>query len=463
MPLAVPLCSGLCLDAALAQDETPTPSEPATTAPAAPGTPAQPGTPAEGGPVVETGPAISTGLAPGSAAGSTYLSPLQPLAGTSQLSSPTTPTPLPMGGGPLQLGPVSFHPHLVYELSYGNGLQSAPGQRTDSLINSVSPGIFIALGSHWSVDYTPTLRFYSTPNLQNSLDHVVHFGGGTTYEDWAFALSQDYSLTTQPLIETGGQTEQELFATSLSAVHALNSKMSLDLGIDQVFRFVSQPIGQVFQVTDTREWSTMDWLNYQIVPRFTFGVGLGFTYDQVTQSPDMTAERYQGRINYRLAEKLTLTLSGGVEDRQFLSSPQPDLISPIFSFSALYQLFPNTSLSATAQRTVSPSYYSGSLSEATSINAGLHQQFPYKLVLDVTAGYTTTTYHSAASIVTPATFGSYDYTSFDIHLSRALFTRASASVFFQKTWVSSNTTVGPGGNLYNYNTTQGGFSLAYRF
>jgi hypothetical protein len=463
MPLALPLVSGLCLESALAQSETTTPTEPATTAPAEPGAPGQPGVPGENAPVVESGPAISTGLAPGSAAGSTYVSPMQPLAGTSQLSSPTSPTPFPTGGGLYQLGPVSFHPHIVYELSYGNNLRSAPGQGSDSLINTVSPGIFIGLGSHWSVDYTPTLRFYSTKNLDNALDHVVHFGGGTTYQDWAFALSQDYSMTSQPLIETGGQTDQELFGTSLSAVHALSSKMSLDLGINQVFRFVTQPIGQVFQVTDTREWSTMDWVNYQVVPRFTVGFGIGFTYDQVSSSSDMTAERFQGRVNYRLAEKLTLTLSGGLENRQFLDSDQSDLLTPIFSLSALYQLFEHTGLSATAQRTVSPSYYSGAVSEATSLNAGLHQGLPYNLVLSVSAGYTTTTYHSAENTFNAASSDSYDYTSVDVRLGRALFTRGSISLFYQKTWVSSSSTVGPGGSLYDYSTSQGGISLGYRF
>jgi hypothetical protein len=455
VPMAVPLCSGLCLDAALAQDDVPAPTEPATTAPA------QPGAPPETGPVVESG-ASSTGFAPGSASGSPYASPMHPLGGTSQLSTGPSATPFPLGGGLFQLGPVTFHPHLVYELSYGNGLQSAPGQRTDSWINTVSPGIFLGLGSHWSLDYTPTLRFYSTPHLDNALDHVVHFGGGTTYNDWVFALSQDYSLTSQPLIETGGQTDQELFGTSLSAVHALSSKMSLDLGVNQVFRFISQPIGQVFQATDTREWSTMDWLNYQFVPRFTFGVGLGFTYDQVTGSPDMTSERYQGRINWLPTDKLSFTLAGGLEDRQFLSSPQPDLLSPIFSLTAAYHLFEDTTFSASAQRTVSPSYYSGSLSEATSLTAGLHQRLLRRFLLDVTGSYTTTTYHSGASLSGVAAAGSYDYTSFEVRLGTALMTRGSISVFFQETFVSSSST-GVGSNLYNYTTTQGGLSFGYRF
>jgi len=341
-------------------------------------------------------------------------------------------------------------------------LQSSPGQRTDSLINTLSPGIFLGLGSHWSVDYTPTLRFYSTPNLQNGVDHVVHFGGGTTYEDWAFGLSQDYSKTSQPLIETGSQTEQELFATGLSAVHTFNSKLSLDLGANQVFRFVSQPIGQTFQLTDTREWSTMNWLNYQVVPRLTFGVGVGFTYDQITSSPDMTAELYQGRVNWRPTDKLTLTLAGGVEDRQFLNTSIADKITPIFSFTGLYQIFENTSLSATAQRTVSPSYYSGALSEATTVTAGLHQRILKKFLFEATASYSTTTYHGAGSLVNPNSVANYDYTSYDLRLGTGFLRRGTVSVFFQQTFVNSNSGSASGG-LYNYTTTQGGLSLAYRF
>jgi hypothetical protein len=390
------------------------------------------------------------------------MSPLQPLAGTSQLSSPTAAAPVPTGSPLFHLGPVNFHPHIAYELSYGNGLQSSPGQRSDSWINTVSPGILLTLGSHWSLDYTPTLRFYSTKNLDNAVDHVVHFGGGTTFEDWSFALSQDYSSTSQPLIETGSQTDQEIFATGISAVHAFNSKMSMDLGLNQVFRFVTQPIGPNFQVTDTREWSTMDWLNYQVVPQLTFGVGLGFTYDQISDSPDMTAELYQGRVNWRPTQKLTFTLSGGFEDRQFLDSPQPDLLSPIFSLSALYQIFENTGLSAATQRTVSPSYYSGALSEATTVTAGLHQKFLHRFLLDLSGSYSTTTYHTTANISAAASVASYDYTSFQVRLSTAVLNRGSVAVFFQETFVSSNTSV-VGGTLYNYTTRQAGLSLTYRF
>jgi hypothetical protein len=67
---------------------------------------------------------------------------------------------------PLQLGPITLHPHLDYQLSYGNGLQSSPGQPHNTIANQVSPGILFDLGEHWTLDYTPTLIYYSSSSFQ---------------------------------------------------------------------------------------------------------------------------------------------------------------------------------------------------------------------------------------------------------------------------------------------------------
>src|SRR5437879_4957750 len=41
---------------------------------------------------------------------------------------------------PLQWGPLDLRPHADYRLSYGNGIQSTPGHRLDSVVNEISPG-----------------------------------------------------------------------------------------------------------------------------------------------------------------------------------------------------------------------------------------------------------------------------------------------------------------------------------
>jgi hypothetical protein len=407
-------------------------------------------------------PAPTTQYAPASASGYPSMTPATAFAGTSQLSvaAPASPQDF-LASTLLQWGPVNLHPHLAYDVSYGNNLQPSQGQRANTLINTVSPGLLASLGDRWSLDYTPTLRFYSSHSFQDSLDQTVNLSGGTTYKDWSFGLSQGFASTSQALIETGSQTDQQTFTTALNAAYQMGSKMSLDLSASQNFRYVSQ--GSIAQpVANTRDWSTMEWLNYQFIPRFSLGLGVGFTYDNLSFGPDITSEQYQGRINWHATDKLSFALSGGLDDRQFLASSAPNLLSPIFSASVQYPLFETTSLSLAANRSVSPSYFAGAVTDGTTISAGLHQRLLRKLYLDVSGGYGTTTYINTTTVFGPANTGNYASTSLSIRLSTTFLKRATAALYFQENMISSSSTATTSA-LYNYTTKQTGLSLGYRF
>jgi hypothetical protein len=323
--------------------------------------------------------------------------------------------------------------------------------------------MLLRYGEHWTLDYTPTLRFYSSPQLRDAVDHIVNLVGTTTYEEWVLFFSQGYSETSQPLVETASQVTQQIFPTALRATHPLGSKLTLDLGLHQSFRYIDQ--GQLgFRAsTETREWSTMDWLNYKIAPSLSVGVGAGFTYDNVSSSSDMTSEQAQGRIRWQPTDKITLSLSGGADYRQFLSSPVPDMLSPIFSASIGYHLFENTALSLSASRTVSPSFYQNAVSEATTVRAALHQRLLGRLKLEVGGGYSSTTYDATTSGSVSATANNYEATSINVSLGTSFLKRASASVFFQKNFISSGVAASSSNGLFNYSTTQYGLALSYRW
>src|SRR5207247_755746 len=181
----------------------------------------------------------------------------------------------------LDWGPIHLHPHTLYRVTYGDGIQAQPGQQSKTVINEVSPGVLFDINTHWHLDYTPTLRFYSSSRFRDSLDHSVMFNGGTSYDGWVFGFSQTYAQSSTPLIETGSQTDQETFSTAVNAAYQLNSKVGLDFGVNQNFRFVGQSF-QTNLLSDSRAWSTTEGLNYQIWPRFSVGVSAGFGYDALT-------------------------------------------------------------------------------------------------------------------------------------------------------------------------------------
>jgi len=197
------------------------------------------------------------------------------------------------------------------------------------------------------------------------------------------------------------------------------------------------------------------------VPRLTAGIGIGFTYDDLSVGPNMTSEQFQGRIIWHPTEKLNFVASAGVDERQFLVSGSSDLLSPTFSVSALYQLFEPTRFSLSASRSISPSYYQYALSESTIVSAGIDQRLFKILYLDVTGGYSSTTYHATSGLFNSNQASSYDSTSFNVRLSTAFLRRATAAVFFQETFVSSG--VRSTLALFNYSTKQVGLSLSYRF
>ncbi|HEY3931075.1 MAG TPA: outer membrane beta-barrel protein, partial [Verrucomicrobiae bacterium] len=224
--------------------------------------------------------------------------------------------------------------------------------------------------------------------------------------------------------------------------------MSVDLGADQNFNFADQ-------FDSYREWSTLDWLNYQFWPRLSAAAGVGLGYDDVQASPDMLFEQYQARIQWRATDKVSFQLHGGVEDRQFLSGGQGDLISPVFDGTIQYQPFEVTKLSVAAQRNVAPSYFQNQTTENTSFSGDLNQRLLKNFYLDLNGGYEITKYTAAATGV--AVNRKDDYYFLNVKLSCTFLKRGDIAVFYQ---LGDNSSSAVG---YGFNTHEIGFQISYRY
>lgn len=354
----------------------------------------------------------------------------------------------------LEWGPVLVRPHFLERISYSDGLLAGAGRPVESWIEEFSPGVLFQLGKHWSLDYTPTLRFYSAPSYKNTTDHAVMLNGGTTYQDWSFGLSQGYASSSQPLIETARQTDTESFNTGLSAAWQMSSKTSLELSLSQNFQLVGGNAAS-YAVSDSRTWQTMDWVNYQFNPKLSAGVGAGGGYTDMSRGTDMTFEQLQARVSWLAARKLSFTVSFGGEYRQFLDTPTPNSLTPIFSLSTAYQVFEQTTLSLTASRSTSPSLLTGQIQESTGFTAGLRQRLLERLFLDLTAGYSTTEYQLPVGAL--VTTREDDRTTVGARLSCPFLKRATASLFYY--WSHNPSSV----SGFDYTSNQGGLELAYRF
>jgi hypothetical protein len=373
--------------------------------------------------------------------------------------------PLPEGGEvptdlsrwmpPWQAGPLSIRPHFDASYSYVTGLLTGGGEPGSTTTFQLAPGLLFLLGSHWTLDYTPNLVWFSNNGFQNQVDQNLALNGWGAYEDWVFSLSLSLSSSSEPQVQTGGtQTQQTSSSTTLGASCRLNSKVSVDLGLSQTYQ--SGQDNQSVQGLQTYwQWSTMDWVNYQFWPRFNAGVGLGFNYVDVSSGSDLTSEQLQGRIEWRPTYKTSITLNGGVNDLQSLTGGVPPLLSPVYGLAMTTRLGSRTTLSLGAAQTVSPSYFDNQVTESSGVNLGLSHALAKKLSLSLSGGYSFVTYYSTASGV--AANSVYNYTSVTARLTYAFIKRGSISAAYG---FSDNITNQPG---LSFTSNQIGLELAYSF
>jgi hypothetical protein len=340
-----------------------------------------------------------------------------------------------------------LRPHAFYRFLYGDGIPSSGTNHVNTTIQEVSPGLLFGLGSHWSLDYTPTWRIYSSSAFRDTLDHSVRLTGGTTYEDWTLGLVQGYDRSSAPLVETGTQTDLQNFSTALTGSYRFNSKMWVDLALNQ-------NIVSTDDFNDYSQWVTENWLNYQFWLQLNGALGVTVGYvDQSTQ-PDMAFERFQGRIQWRALDKVTLHIRGGVEVRQFLNSNQDPLINPLAGAAIQYQPFDFTRLTLDVDRTVTASYLQSPATESTAVTANLNQRLIRVLYLDLSGGYRTVEYLASTTTVGRDD----DFYVFSVRLSTSfLKQRGTAAVFYQ---YADNSSSAPG---FTFETTQVGFELGYRY
>jgi hypothetical protein len=343
---------------------------------------------------------------------------------------------------------LTLRPHVDYQFIYGTGIQAATNQPESTVIQEIAPGFRLDVGDHWILDYTPAWTLYSNKSFQNAFNQTVSLTGGTVYENWVLGVSQSYTDSNVPQVETATQTHQETYSTAANGAYTINTKMSLDLA-------VNQNIVSADQFQSYREWSTMDWLNYYFWARFNVGLGVGLGYDDVDMSPDMLFEQYQGRVNWRATDKISFQFHGGLEDRQFYGSSSSDLLNLIFGGGIQYQPFNQTRISLNADRVPAVSTLQNQITESTSINADLNQRLLGRLYLDLNAGYQNIKYVNSGN-GTPSN-RTDDYYYFSPRLRTTFLKRGTVAVFYQ---ISSDSSTQAG---YSFSSHQVGFEIGFAY
>lgn len=343
----------------------------------------------------------------------------------------------------MEWGALHLHARMGYQFLYDSGLHDQPGKSTDTYSQTVTPGITIMVGPHVTLDYSPSFRFFSQRGFRDTIDHFVSLTAGASYGEWAFGLSQSYSKTDEPLVQTSSQTDEQDFSTGLNASYHFSDKVSFEtsaglgmsvLGGNQTVQTggTNAPLA----LTDSTAYSLSEWVDYKFDQKLDAGVGVTLSYSEQNGGFRSLSEMYQGRVSWRPGQKLSISLTAGMQDEQFLNSDAPDILTPIFSATAAYQLFEQTMFSITASRSVSASLFQSQVTESTQFGAGIQQRLLGHL--QFTAGYS---YVLSDYKLTFGKFGiarSDTSSSYSVGLNLPFLKRCNFSTFYSYTQNSSS-------------------------
>ncbi len=333
---------------------------------------------------------------------------------------------------PFKVGPMVLRPHISYQFTSGTGLLTSPSNSVDSYIQTISPGVSVDFGRHWTLDYTPNIRIYSSSAFHNSVDHAASLSGRFSYNDWYFGLTQGFTKSDSLVVETGAQTEQENYTTDFSARRQLSEKFSLDLDVNQSISDVAQAIGTngLGIAQSTRVWSTMEWVNYQLAKRMFFGVGVGLGYVDPDLGPGQLFENLKGRFQWRATDKISFSVNAGLDYRQYFAEGYGDALNPVYGASIQYAPFERTHLTLSVDRTVSASdyYISSQNNESTTVSLGASQWLFGKFYLTGGASYGHTDYVSTFGPISD--LRSDDNYSFNVSVTRAFLKRGNVTVSY---------------------------------
>jgi hypothetical protein len=356
----------------------------------------------------------------------------------------------------LKWGPFHVHPHFYYQLMHSSRLATLGTPGTETTLNSFSPGFGVQIGQRWSVDYTPTLRFYEQGPYQDGVNHMASIRGLMSYEDWGFKIAHIYHHLEDSILDTLEQTIQDVNSTALSADRALSTRLGLEVVLNRDSRDAEQ-------FTDTTSWQGTVWLGYQLFPQLNlaFGAAAGHVdiHDDLVGDVEMVFEQVNARISYLPAEKIQMSGYVGMDFRQVISEGGRDQANPIFSGSITYQPVEPTLITLYGSHLIGAGYYGGQTVTTTRLTAQWRQRFFERFYLDVAGGISLVNYELVVSSVDgEALIPAPDYQSefVGVRGSTRLWQRFALGVFYRFTHYSSD--VRP-----SYDDHQFGMDIGVRF
>lgn len=213
---------------------------------------------------------------------------------------------------PFSFGDIVLRPHVMYSYMDEQGLLYSPGNDRSSIVQNFAPGLLVNWGQDWSANYTPTWIRYSNPAFHGGIDQLADVEAAFNPANWLVQVSQTISITSDPQIETGMQTTERNYNTSISASKALTSELAATASFAQALSSAN------VIYPDSRQWSGTGGLRFQWLPQVTMSANFSAGFFEVVHSTDgYFISPTLGLLIETWDRKLTLNASAGVKRQVF--------------------------------------------------------------------------------------------------------------------------------------------------
>lgn len=341
----------------------------------------------------------------------------------------------------LGLGPVSVRPHLNLSAYYDDNLALRDSAEMEDFVWRIAPGALFGMGefrdkgNYLTLDYTPTVNFYTKYDDFNSLDHKVDFNAGWKTSKLTLGLGQSYEIANGKHVEVGAFVEQETYTTTLTSFYEFSEKTSAELNGRQILMDSTQTVinGPDTPLNDIDQWEIEGWGNYKQSEKLTLGLGgtVGWRdihNDNGNPTPNQTFQQLSARAQYEVSEKVDISGSIGLFFSQFQGGDDKSATF-VFNLEGSWQPLANTYVSAEVYRRDLPSVdTAGQTQTATGLRGSVRQHFLDKYSASLAGGYENSDYSNTTG--SSANDRTDDYLWFRPSVEMEINERINAGVFY---------------------------------
>jgi Putative beta-barrel porin 2 len=251
-------------------------------------------------------------------------------------------------------------------------------------------------GNYLDVFYAPSGDIYARNSSQDSFNQAAGLLYQHRFSKLTLGVEQDYSKDNSTSASAGNLVTSSLYTTNAWADFDYSDKLTLLGDFTQTVTDY-----ETTGYASSNEWSGNFHFLYHLDSKISVGLGPRFGFLDITGAPNQTYQQLLAWLTYGYSDKLSFTLSGGAEYREYQNSNPGDKLSPVFNLAGVYTPSSYTTLTLSAGRQYNPSYnFTGQNYINTNVTLTGREKFCRDFHYNLSFGYENDDYESAGAVIT---------------------------------------------------------------